>query len=93
MKRTNNNMEAWHKQFENSARKLPSVYRLIQMFRVEQTESEKRLATIIAGKNDQKGLSEKELRIFVLVKEYKRSNIEEFFAGMIPNLEADSKLI
>jgi hypothetical protein len=86
MKRSNNNMEAWHQQFEMSGRRNPTFFRLVNMFREEQNRTEKKLSEIDAGKRNI-GYTEKELRIFVLVKEYKKAKILEFFNNMITNLK------
>ena len=61
---------------------------MVDMFRVEQNRTEKKLAEIISGKCITK-LTEKECRIFVMVNNYNINNIDDFFNGMISNLEAD----
>jgi hypothetical protein len=59
------------------------------MFRVEQNDVEKRLSEILSGKVDARTVNLKELRILMMVKNYRRVNLDEFFSGMISNLEAD----
>ena len=70
-------MEAWHNQFEKSSRERPTCDRLINMFQVEQNATGKKLAEILSGKS-YLTLNEKELRIFMMVKRYKRATLDDF---------------
>ena len=62
--RTNNSIEAWHKQFELSCGKHPGVFKLIQCFREEQKLTELKLSKIKSGAFNHKN-SDKELKIYI----------------------------
>jgi hypothetical protein len=66
--------------------KKPSVFKAIQNFREEQKLSELELSRLKAGKFYSK-VTDKELRIYFLCKNFKLEDRKAFLEGMIQNLE------
>jgi hypothetical protein len=86
--RTNNNVEAWHKQFEMCCGKNPGLFKLISNFIEEQKRTELKLEQAKGKKGEHLfNDSDKELRIYLLCNDFEVEKFEEFIQGMILNLE------
>ena len=82
--RTNNNLEAWHKQFEVDARIHPTVNKLIQQFRLEQKNTEVLLSQLEVGDNysRKKNVIAKDEKIFDLVSQYNKKDLNNFMNSL-----------
>ncbi|RNA06261.1 hypothetical protein BpHYR1_004371 [Brachionus plicatilis] len=83
--RTNNSVEAWHKQFEGCCGKNPGVYKLIQNFREEQKLQELEFSKLRTGKFYSKA-TDREIRIYHMCTTFDKDDIKGFLSGMAQNL-------
>ena len=91
MQKTNNSVESWHKQFENDVgKKHPSVYKLIEEFRKEQSLMERKLEQIrISGdvQKQEKKQEKKDASLKKIVLSYDKMDIPLFFDRMYEHLK------
>jgi hypothetical protein len=81
---TNNNLEAWHKQFEEDARIHPTVNTLIQQFRLEPKNTEVLLSQLEVGDNysRKQNVIAKDEKIFDLVSQYNKKDLNNFMNSL-----------
>ena len=95
MQKTNNSVESWHKQFENDVgKKHPSIYKLIEEFRKEQSLMERKVEQIrISGdlQKQEKKQEKKDSSLKNIVLSYDKRDIPLFFDRMYELLK-DKKL-
>ena len=86
--RTNNSLESWHKQFEMDVGKHPTTNKLIEQFRIEQKNSEILFQQLLGGDQYKKNKSqvEKDFLIKSIVKDYRKSKVDDFFKKIILHL-------
>ena len=87
--RTNNNVESWHSRIQADTRKHLTVFKVVELFRQEQSMAEIELLKLINGEQSpikSKVDKAKEENIFRLVDSYNESNLEPFLLGIGNNL-------
>ena len=87
--RTTNNIESWHNSIRDSDRVDMQFVKLIEFFRIEQSNTENYLIKVKAGHEHKKNVNkEKEERYYNLCFKYKKSEMVKFLEGIQLNFEA-----
>ena len=78
--RTNNHVESWHKQFSNEIHAHPTIPKLIEQFKTEQSRTENKIARYRSGQIDlpHKTKIEFEERLKKAVEEYDVDDIDYY---------------
>lgn len=88
--RTQNNIEAWHRRWENIiGRAHPGLHYIIEEFQKEQRRVEHEAECIIRGEpipKKKKATAVREERIIRVVKEYRNVNIMDYLRGIAHNI-------
>ena len=81
----NNSIEAWHKAFEMDVKKHPTIFKLINQFRIEQKNTELLYAQIKSGDTYRRKASEIEKRkkIFSVCSKFSKSDLDNFLEEML----------
>ncbi|KAL3877189.1 hypothetical protein ACJMK2_034930 [Sinanodonta woodiana] len=90
--RTNNSVEAWHRAFQQTLDcNHPSVYKLINHFRLEQYHIEIELESHLAGVNQPEASKNKYVqlnrRLQAIVSTYANDSMMDYLRGIVHNLE------
>ncbi len=78
--RTTNAVESWHSQVSADSKKHLNVYKIIELFRLEQANTEMRLVQLLTGSiNKTKTTTiEKNDKIFYIVLSYDKTNLIDY---------------
>ena len=89
--RTNNSVEAWHRAFQRTVGYVhPTVYKLIEALRLEQSNTENTVTRLQAGHRQpapNAGIRQKEARLQTIVSGFDAENIADYVRAISHNCE------
>ncbi|CAF0844492.1 unnamed protein product [Brachionus calyciflorus] len=83
--RTNNNVESWHSRIKPDARKNLTISKVVELFRLEQSNMEADLIKLLKGEilaKQSKRQIKKDYSIKRFVENYEKSRMDLFIEGM-----------
>ncbi|RNA28322.1 hypothetical protein BpHYR1_050884, partial [Brachionus plicatilis] len=90
--RTNNNIESWHSRIKPDARNNLTLSKVIELFRLEQSNMESYYALLSTGEilsSTRTKQNKKNQKIKLMVEQYTQNKIGMFLDGMGENLKSN----